>query len=1016
MKKTIIRILTMLIFSLPVCMQAQQRSISGTVFDVGGFSLPGASVVVKTTTTGVSTDIDGNFTISASNGDILVFSFLGYINQEIEINDQSTLKVVLNPDSKLLEETVIVGYGTVRKKDLTGSVVALSEKDFNDGPIVGVENLIQGRAAGIQVSTASAEPGGDVIVRIRGNNSVNSSNNPLYVVDGFPMESLDNSINPSDIASISILKDASATAIYGTRAANGVVLITTKRGGNGKATIEYSGSYSIQTADTEAYDFLDGNEYAEVRNAYDLLNGKVESYSEEAVQRMNELGINTNWLDEAFRTGTVQEHQVSVRGGNDETKVFFSAGAYLWDGVVKNTNYDRYTARLNADQKLWGDKLKIGINTSLSSTDSEFQGFSASSHQDNIMRSIFQSNPLNPTTEQYESLSDEDKALLFSSGPPSNPLQTLEIMDNNTTNYFVLTNAYLEAELFDGLTFKTSGGTRIVNRKTSQFLPSSSNLVASTVEAGQASIDHLLYKYYTFENFLTYSKVFDKHSINALLGTTNEWSSEEWFYAGAKDFTTDALGYYSLGSGATALMPASYIAESKLASYVSRLNYVYDDRYLFTFTFRRDGSSKFGDGNKWGNFPAGAVAWNVHNEEFFNVDVISNLKLRASVGVTGNERFGIGLGQSTFAASADVTTDGTNLAMGTVSKRVGNSNLQWEETRKIDVAAEIGMFDDKLNVELGAYKNNTTNLLLDKPLAASSGVESILTNAGEVQNSGIELGVNFAHRFDSGVRWTANYNFSKNSNEVIELILPEGSDYIPGSEARIDGSLYGSYSALKEGLPLSTIYGYRYLGVLNEGETSELQPTASAGDALFKDINGDGKITGEDKESIGNGYAKYNMSFNSSVSYSNFTLSALFTGVFDIDRFNANNVIGYQNNILESAKERWSPANTDGTLPQNIWQGDYWINDYFVEDASFIRLKSLSLTYDFSQRLLSRYGISKLQVSATGTNLITWDDYSGFDPEVSSSTSGSNLNTEAGFDAYSYPNQKGFTIGIKLGL
>ncbi|PNW26652.1 hypothetical protein BKP44_16135 [Formosa algae] len=333
------------------------------------------------------------------------------------------------------------------------------------------------------------------------------------------------------------------------------------------------------------------------------------------------------------------------------------------------------------------------------------------------------------------------------------------------------------------------------------------------------------------------------------------------------------------------------------------------------------------------------------------------------------------------------------------------------------MALEMGLFNNALTMELGYYKNNTTNLLLDKTIAPSNGIESILTNAGEVENRGYEIGLNYNKTFNSGFNWTTNLNFSQNENEVINLELIEGTDFLPGEEARIDGNVSGSYSVLKEGLPIGTIYGYRYLGILKDGETSATQPTAVAGDPLFEDLNGDGQITGEDKESIGNGYAKYNLGFNNTFSYKNITLSVFLTGVFDVDKLNGNNVIGYQYNTLEIAKERWTPSNTEGTLPQDLWQGDQWVNDYFVEDASYVRLQNVSLSYDFSRDVLDKIGISTLQLSLIGTNLATWNNYSGFDPEVNSTrTSGTNLNTGAGLDAYSYPYQKSFTLGVKVGI
>ena len=1016
MKKRFFKFLCLLMFGVTISIQAQQRDVKGTVTDSDGIPLPGATVNIKGTIKGVSTDFDGDFSISTSPGDILVISFLGYTSKEVTIATQTTLNVVLTSDVSQLEE-IVIGYGSVRKKDLTGSITILSSKDFNRGPITGIENLIQGRAPGVQVSTVSSEPGGEMLIRIRGNNSVNSNNSPLYVVDGFPLESLDNSFNPADIESINILKDASGTAIYGTRGANGVVIITTKRGKSGRSLITYSGSYSVHEADINAYDFLNGADYAIVKNEQDVLNGFQPTYSAEALTRIKELGLQTDWLDEAFRTGTTSEHQISMKGGSENTKMFFSAGAYSWDGVVKNTSFDRYNLRLNADQNFLDGKIKLGVNTSLSTTETNFLGFAGNSLQDNILRGIFRANPLVPTEEGWGAISEEDRLLIFSGSKPSNPIQSIDIVDNHSTSYFILSNAFLEATISKDFKFKTQAGVRVTNQKVRRFLPSTSELVASSLEPGAATLNHGLYKYYTVENIITYNKTIKNHSINAIIGTTHEWSDNEYFSAGAKDFTTNALGYYALHSGATPLTPVSYVYESELISYLSRVNYNYDDKYLFTFTFRRDGSSKFGESNKWGNFPAVALAWKVHNADFFSSKSISNLKLRASYGITGNDRFGVGLGQSTFSPTAAVTTDGSNLSIGTISARVGNSDLKWEETAKLDVGVEMGFFNDDLTVEIAAYKNNTTNLLLEKSLPASLGVSTILTNAGEIENRGVELNINYYHTFKSGFNWNSNLTFAYNENEVKKLILPAGTDFLLGPEARIDGSVFGSYTVLKEGLPINSIYGYRLLGILQPGEVYEPQPNALPGDPLFKDLNGDGVLNADDKEVLGNGYPKYTLGFNNSFTYKNFTLSVFFAGVFDVDKLNGNNIIGYQNNTLEIAKERWTSNNLDGTLPQKIWDGDRWVNDYFVEDASFVRMKNISLAYNFKPNTLEKIGITSLQMNVTALNLLTWDNYSGFDPEVNSKRdSGSNLNIAAGLDAYSYPYQRSISVGLKIGL
>lgn len=1019
MKKRLFKFILLFILGTVSVAYSQNNQIKGTVTDSEGIPIPGATVLVKGTTIGTSTDFDGTFNINASNEDVLLFSYVGYDNYETVIGEQKIINVTLIQSISELDATVIIGYGRVRKKDLTGSVSTISETDFNQGPVINAENLIQGRAPGVQISTQSAEPGGDVLIRIRGNNSINSNNSPLYVVDGFPMSSLDNSINPSNIKSINILKDASAAAIYGSRGANGVIIITTKRGIQGKSTISLETNSSFQFADIDAYDFLDSNEYANLQNRIWLDNGSVglQPYSQAAIDRINQLGLNTNWMEEAFRTGRVQQHLLTIQSGNENTKFFLSGGMFKNDGAVKNTDFNRYTLRLNLDQNLLDGSLKLGMNTSLTNTITNFQGFTSSSLQDNILSGIFRADPIVPTDDIFEALSDADRQLIFRDARPVNPIETLFLSDNQSERFFILSNMFLEFQITQDLTFKTTGGARISNSKTQQFLPSSSSLTASSIPRGAAVISHYLDKYYIFENTLNYRKGFGKHDVNALLGLTNEWNRPESFSASATDFTTDALSYNSLQSGATPLTPTSSSISRELASLISRLNYTYDDKYLFTFTYRRDGSSALGINRQWGNFPAAAVAWKIHNEDFLNdSDVISTLKIRGSHGALGNARLAYGISQSAFSANGQVTTDGSNLSVGTIPSRVGNRDLKWERTIQTDIGLELGLINDKLFIELGAYKKNTKDLLLDKDVAPSLGVpgNSIIVNAGEIENKGLEFSISSKNISNLNFSWETNANLAYNKNEIKEIILPEGATLLPGDESKIHGTISGSHTVIKEGLPISSIYGYRFLGILQEGETApDHQPNLQPGEAIFADLNGDGSFSADDREVLGNGYPTYTFGLTNSFRYKNFNLSVFISGALDVDKINGNNILGYTENTLNIANNRWSPSNTNGTLPQFGWNNDQWVNDLYVESTDYIRLKNISLSYNLDTEMIP--WISRLQIYANAINLLTWTDYSGFDPEVNSTrSSNSNLNSSAGLDTFAYPNVKTISLGAKL--
>ncbi|PCI34716.1 MAG: hypothetical protein COB60_05855 [Flavobacteriaceae bacterium] len=1017
MKKRIFKLLFLFFLGVVFTAQGQEKVIKGSVVDQEGIPLPGSTVSIKWSTKGVSTDFDGMFSINASSGDILVFSYLGYKTKEVTVSNQSILNVILIPDQNRLEEVVVVGYGSVKKKDLTGAVTAIDAKDFNKGSFANVENLIQGRAAGVQVSTVSSQPGAGLLIRIRGNNSINSSNAPLYVVDGFPLEDgLANNVNPNDIKSISILKDASATAIYGSRGANGVVIITTKRGTDGVATINVSSDVTLHLPAKDAFDFLNTKDWMDIRNRLAEDIGNSVPYTQEQIDRIEELGLGTDWIEEAFQTGTTQNHQLSIKAGNKSTKLFVSLGLLHVDGVVINTDFDRYTTRINLDQNLFDDKLKFGFNSTLTLTNTNFQGFNGNSLQDNIFRGIFRAKPLTPTLDVFNTLSLEDRELLFSDEKPRNPLQTLLIAQNISEKHYSSSNMFLEYEIADGLKFKTSAGASFSNSKTKRFLPSASDLVAASVEAGSAKINHSLGRSFIVENTLNYNKTIHKNTFNVLIGNTNEWNSWEGFSAGAKEFSSDLFGFYNLAAGSVFITPTSYEGSTSLASYIARANYTYDDRYLLTFTYRRDGSSRFGKGNKWGNFPAAAIAWKVHNENFIGDDSkISTLKLRASFGITGNQGVPVGATKTLFGAGAQVTTDGTSLAIGTTASRVGNSGLQWEETAQTDVGIELGLFDDKVFMELGAYQKYTSKLLLNKEVAPSLGIpwNQIFTNGGEMSNRGLELSIDTKNISTVDFSWNTNLNAAYNENKIKKLFLPKGATFMPGANAHFDGTISGYYTISQEGLPLSTIYGYRYVGILQVGETAPAhQPGLLPGQAKFKDIDGNGVFDSFDKEVLGNGYPKYTVGLTNSFNYKNFNLSLFFSGVFDVEKINGNTLVGYKYNTLLIVKERWHLDNQDGTMIAGEWIGDQWINDSNVESASYVRLKNVSFSYTFDSEKLK--WLSSLQVYGTASNLLTWTSYSGFDPEVNSGEG--NINVSAGLDVYSYPNQSTYSLGLKIGI
>jgi len=994
----------------------QQLTVQGKVTDANGEALPGVNVYEKSNPShGVITGIDGAYSIKVDNQDnVLVFSYIGFIAQEIVVGGRSSINITLLEETKGLDEVVVIGYGTVRKRDLTGSVSTVTEKDFNlGGSVTTPEALIQGRAAGVQVSTVSAAPGSEPVIRIRGNNSLLGSNSPLYVVDGLQMESLDNMLNVEDIKSMEILKDASSTAIYGTRGANGVVIITTKRGIQGKTSIDYSYEYTIdEVANKDAYDFTNATEYALQKNFLNTVDNDPPVYGEEALSIINDKGEGTVWLDEIFQTGGVQKHNLSISAGNESTTAFMSVHYMDQEGVVPNTNFEKITTRLNLDQKLINDRLKVSVSTLISNTKQDALGFSGSNSQSNIMRNVFKGNPIVPTS--WDNWTDEERQTVFAMSQPINPMDMINYDENEKTNRGIVSNLSATLDIIDGLSFTTKYGVKIYNLKTRRFIPQVEGMVATEIPMGSASIYQEDFTGQSFENILRYNKELGEHRIGAVAiysQNPRKWESVE---ANAQDFVSDNLMWNNLGAGATPLTPQSGIRESNLVSYAGRLEYGFSDRYNITATFRRDGSSKFGEDNQWGTFPSMSAAWNVHNEGFFNTDFISNLKLRAGWGITGNDGFAIGAAQKKYDAGYAVTLDSDNIRKGLAAANKGNMNLKWETTYAKNLGIELGLLKNRISLELDLYDKLTEDLLWQKPTPPSSGFSTQIDNIGTVQNKGYEILLSTENVSTAKFRWSTDFTFAQNTNTIKELDLPPGATHF-------DGPTVGHHiktSALIVGESLGSFFGYKYRGILEGPDNSdELQPGARQGDVLYHDVNGDGVVSADDKTVIGQGVPKYTFGFNNRIVYGNFELSFFFWGVGGVDILNLNNIVGYEEATLTSSiNQRWTPENTHGTQPMREWGRDYYTNDYNLESGNYITLRNLRLAYSIPTSKLGMSWMRHCTISFTGQNLFTLTDYSGFFPEVNSSNGGAFDARIAGVDSYAYPMQKSYSFGVQIGF
>jgi len=1005
---------------------AQDLEITGTVTSLTGETLPGVTVRIKNTRTGTITGLDGNFTIDVPDANsILVFSFVGYATQEIQVESRSRIDVVLELETTRLDEVVVIGYGSIRKTDLTGSIATVTEENFNlGGSISNPEQLIQGRAAGVQISTISAQPGAVPLIRIRGNNSLQGSNQPLYVVDGLPMESLDNMIDVNDIESMEILKDASAAAIYGTRGANGVVIITTKRGVEGQSNINFSYEHSLDyVANTDAYDFLNAQEYVQVRNEDALRKGSPLPFTPAMISVIDKYGEGTDWMQEIFQPGDVDKYNLSLTAGTKDTRVYFSTNYMDWKGVVPNTKFEKFNGRLNLDQNMFDNKLKIVLSSTISNTSQNILGFRGSNFQSNIMRNIFKGgNPITPVN--LDDWAEADRDIVFGPGiRPTNPIDIIERDKLRLTNLAIISNLSAEYKIIEGLSFITQIGINVRNSKQRHFLPTVEGLTATDITQGSAHLGQGNFTETNIENMLRYSKVFaDKHSLEALAVYSNQSFKGEGFAAAAENFTSENLEWNNLGAGATILTPSSYIQESKLVSLTGRINYGFDDRYNFSATIRRDGSSKFGENNKWGNFPSVAAAWKIHNESFFNVSFVSNLKLRAGWGITGSDRFGIGARQAKYNPGAATTLDSDLVRKGVVAANLGNEDLQWEETRATNFGFELGLFNERIMLEVDRYQKVTEKLLWDMSLPPSLGFNSILANVGAMENKGIEVLLSTVNVSSGNFRWTSDLTFAYNQNKIKTLILPEGVRFVEGPTV----GHHIQVSALIEGQSVSSFFGYRYRGILQEGEVDALQPDAVPGDALYKDTNGDGAVNADDREVLGCGIPKYTFGLNNRITYGNWELSFFLQGVADVDILNMNNIVGYEFLTLKSSvNDMWTPENPDGTQPMGAegWGRTYYTNDYNLESGDYITLKTLRLSYSLPVEKLGLSWIDNLTLSFSTNNLFVLTNYSGFYPEVNSTNWGpvsgkppSDIVQISGVDNYAYPYQKSYIFGIRVGF
>ncbi|PXX21315.1 TonB-linked SusC/RagA family outer membrane protein [Arenibacter sp. ARW7G5Y1] len=975
-----------------------QQMVTGTVTDESGTPLPGANIVEKGTTNGVTADFDGNFSIGLSDSDrTLVVSYIGYATKEVPVQGRTNLTIALEESASGLDEVVVIGYGTVKKSDLTGSVSSLGTEDFNKGAQVSVDQLIQGRAAGVQVTQSSAAPGGAYSIRIRGANSITAGNEPLYVIDGLPGSPL-NALNPGDIESIEVLKDASATAIYGSRGANGVILVTTKKGNTGRLQVNYE-VYGGMQETAKRLDLLGARDYMGLINDLSVDAGDPVVFDQ---GQMDAIGSGTDWQDEIFRSAPVQNHQLSFSGGSEKTKYYFSMNYFDQEGVVVSSGIKRYGARVNIDHS--GDRFRYGLN--LSNTYVEDDGVRLGTGINAGASVIAAAIQMDPTLPAYnEDGTYAQTGLLDLENPVG--LANGNIIEGKTDRTFG--NVFVEYEIMGGLSAKLNLGQDIRNSRTDNYFTKVTK--RGEGENGGADVSQSRRSSSLAEFTLNYQKDLGKdHSFSILGGYTYQDFVNESFNAGSNDFPTDAFLTDNLAAGSQdTYVVGSNQNKSQLLSYIGRANYSYSDKYLFTASFRADGSSRFGEDNKYGYFPSVALGWRINNESFLeDSQTVSNLKLRASYGMTGNQEIGNYNSLVLLGTAGDAVFDGSRY-VGVAPIQLGNSDLKWETTEQYNVGLDYGFYNNRISGSIDYFRKETSDLLLLLPIPATSGFTSSLQNVGDTENQGFEFLLE-TQNFVGDFNWTSSLNFAAIKNQVTNLgDLP----FI------LQGSLrfLNDYTILREGDPINSYWGYRTDGIFkSQAEVDQsAQPDADPGDIRFLDADGDGSITPDDRVVLGDPFPDLTVGLGNTFSYKGIDLNFFLQGNFgqemlNFTRIDSEEPISFRRNRESFVLDRWTPDNPDSPNPSYLnTTGARSVNDRVVEDASFLRLSNITIGYNFPG--LKSKSINSLRVYATGQNLFTITDYGGYNPDVSV-LGESNIRV----DYNAYPLARVLTLGIRIGM
>lgn len=1011
-----------------------QSTVTGRVTAVGtGETLPGVSVLVKGTTVGTVTDVEGHYSLTLSeDAPVLVFSYVGYVSEEIAVADQTVIDIALVEDIKALEEIVVVGYGTMKKGEVTGAISSVDMASIQPIATQRVDQMLQGRAAGVLVLNTDGAPGGNTTIRIRGMNSIQGGNEPLIVIDGFQGGDL-KSLNPRDIQDIQILKDAAATAIYGAQGANGVILIETKKGKSERPVIGYSSELGISEVLEGGIKMMDAAEFAREMNRYALAANldvdPVPPFSEEDIQNFETNG-GTDWMDEIYRTGLAQTHQISLSGKASKVGYFLS-GSYLdQEGILINSGYKRYSLRTNFDAQI-NDWLSFGLNWYGAQQDRTGPRFGANVNWNGnpILGAIL----FPPTLPVYDENGNYTEASIEYGEPGIwNPVASAvepDIQNKTTTNNG---NLFLDFKLAKGLSLRINGGFSVVNWTQTQFF--NDKTVTGRPVGGRAISDVSQSRSYQNTNMLTYVREFGKHSLNAVAVQETKFSQSFDTNITNENFTVQETGVYNIG-GASKQVTGSSFSERKINSYMARINYGFADKYILTASYRADGSSVFGKNNKWAYFPALSAGWRLSEESFIgNLGVFDNLMIRGGWGKTGNQAIG------TYRTLARITSPGFYPWDGGESSNIGfqiasasNPNLKWETTTQTNIGLDMSFLNGRLRLSADYYDKVTDDLLLSRELPGSTGLNSIIDNVGSMGNKGWEF--TLGGDVNAGpVKWTSSLTVTTSETTVLDL----GEDDFIAYNA--SGSGHGTELTnmfLTKGEPFGQIMGFGYEGTWKTGQEEEAGRYGQMpGDPRYTDVNNDGRIDYDnDFMIIGNTQPDYIFGFNNQFAYKNWDLSFLIQGTQGNEVFNVARVRReYPNGYGIEKLNRWTQENQNTNVPALIDQKtreEYrlaWnaahpdaplvntvvfpargenVNQRYIEDGSYVRLKNLTIGYNVP---LKRF-VTNMRVYFTGTNLLTFTDYTGWDPEVSSYTGN---DAQLGTDYNNYPNSRIYTFGIDL--